>query len=130
MYTQSIPHVLYSLPCMHPFPILIKVGDSGCIKFGSPYADWSLPSSCDNMTQDYVVCPYWTDMDTPSAGNVSYQVFEHDGPALQSTNDYISNMTDKTFNATWMLLAEWNNVHSSGGGGYMVGIIIITDEFI
>ena len=63
------------------------------------------------------MAPYWDDVDIRIAGNISYEVHSRRSNSLESNRllDYVSafvaNSTGQSFQGTWMLVAEWKEVH-------------------
>ena len=63
------------------------------------------------------MAPYWADHDIRRDGNVFYEMFErgrsgNDNNVLESVNRYLrlNNLT-QNFSGTFMILAEWRDVH-------------------
>ena len=90
------------------------------ISFSRPFYYW-YPSPFPGyyyLRRFYVVAPYWADHDIRREGSVSYEVFERgrsqfDDLTLGTVNDYlrIINRSSSEFSGTFMILAEWSNVH-------------------
>jgi fibulin 1/2 len=59
------------------------------------------------------VAPFWSDNDIRTYGSVCYEVFDQSSDSLiiEDVSEYISDQTGSDFEGTWMLLAEWNEVH-------------------
>lgn len=63
-----------------------------------------------------MAAPFWADIDTRSAGSVSYEVHERgfnegSNAVLERISGFISAKMNVNFTATWMLLALWDRVH-------------------
>lgn len=63
-----------------------------------------------------MAAPFWADIDTRSAGSVSYEVHERgfnedSNKVLERISGFISAQMNVNFTATWMLLALWDRVH-------------------
>ena len=114
-----------------------QVGANGIISFG---AGWTsrLPQlfpTNNNITQyGYVVAPFWSDNDLTLAGNITYQVEEFSSDQLTSASAFITDTTNTNFSGTWMLVAQWNDVHPYPHGSNpsssalnAVSIIILDD---
>jgi len=69
------------------------------------------PGHTTNYT--YLVAPFWADHDTRPSGQVSYEV--HQSNALTScVSQFISQQHMSNFTATWMLIAEWEDIQQYG----------------
>ena len=87
------------------------------ISFSRPFYYWH-PSPFPGyhyLRNFYVVAPYWTDHDIRSDGEVYYEVLEKgyskNNKVLNRVNQYIKLTTGSDFIGTFMILAEWHNVH-------------------
>lgn len=74
----------------------------------------ALFNESDNL--EYIVAPYWSDINTRSIGSVSYEIHTNKTslPLLHKVNKYIREKEKNQFSGTWMLVAEWNSVSSPG----------------
>ena len=68
------------------------------------------------LRQFFVVAPYWADHDLRIDGHVYYETFnrgrsEYDDNVLDMVNRYLRLNTDQNFSGTFMILAEWQDVH-------------------
>ena len=65
----------------------------------------------------YVVAPYWDDVDLRHAGTVSYEIHSMRGnnpgsnQLLDEVSGFVENSTGQSFQGSWMLVAEWKEVH-------------------
>ena len=89
------------------------------ISFSRPFYYW-YPSPFPGyyyLRRFYVVAPYWADHDIRRDGNVFYETFErgrsrNDDNVLDIVNRYLElNNLAQNFSGTFMILAEWQNVH-------------------
>ena len=88
------------------------------ISFSKPFHKW-YPSPFPGhyyQRRFYVVAPYWADHDIRKSGEVYYETFEKgksktDDVVLDEVNRYVSLNTGQYFTGTFMILAEWQNVH-------------------
>jgi hypothetical protein len=96
---------------------LIQVATNGYISFGQRVTSLESPSLFDELsTPNYIIAPYWSDIDTRSAGAVSYEVHTNTtSPSLlHRVSKFIRQREQNSFAGTWMLIAEWNSVPSPG----------------
>jgi len=103
---------------MHCF---VQVGDNGVISFTSPFTLFN-PEPFPGFSNIHVVAPYWSDNDIRRQGSVIYEVFQFgdstigDSDSLLDTvSDFITenfnNDSEPAFKGTYMILAEWREVH-------------------
>ena len=65
----------------------------------------------------YVVAPYWDDVDLRRAGNISYEVHSRrennpgSNQLLEEVSGFVEDSTGQSFQGSWMLVAEWKEVH-------------------
>ena len=88
------------------------------ISFGRPFYFWYPSPFPGNYYQrrSYVVAPYWTDNDIRRSGEVYYETFvkgrsKSEDNALNKLNQYLRTNTEQHFSGTFMILAEWQEVH-------------------
>ena len=83
-----------------------------------------------------VVAPYWSDNDIRKEGSVMYEVFQsghssHGDMLLSTVSDFLKDILENsTFQGTYMILAEWNNVHSFPHGNDDISLSLAQEEFI
>ncbi len=67
----------------------------------------------ESYSPTYLVAPFWSNIDTSVAGNVSYRVITSGTSAslVKSVSDYVSRKMNTTFSGKWMIVAEWRHVH-------------------
>ena len=65
----------------------------------------------------YIVAPYWDDVDIRLAGNISYEVHSRStnnprsDQLLDEVSGFVGDSTGQSFQGSWMLVAEWKEVH-------------------
>ena len=96
-----------------------KITDNGLVSLHDEFV--TAPQSPGNDFSDadgmnlVVIAPYWSDNDIRMSGVVSYALFEtsHPDPDVSArisiVNDFVTNQTMTAFNATWLLLVEWED---------------------
>ena len=61
------------------------------------------------------MAPFWSDVDLRRDGAVLYEVHSEDNipsqPLLRNVSSFISARTGASFEGTWMLVVEWDDVH-------------------
>ena len=99
------------------------------ISFSEPiYALITAPFP-DGAPGAYVVAPYWDDVDLRRAGNISYEVHSRSGnnpgsnQLLDEVSGFVENSTGQSFQGSWMLVAEWENVHPWPHGNSLWAIL-------
>lgn len=87
---------------------------------------------------EYLVAPYWSNINTRSSGSVSYITHTNKTSLslLHRVSKYIQQEEQNQFSGTWMLVAEWNNVPSPrmfstniNYQPYIIGILFIEPEY-
>ena len=89
------------------------------ISFSRPFYYWypSLFPGYYYLRRFYVVAPYWADHDIRRDGNVFYETFErgrsrNDDVVLDTVSHFLRlNNEALSFSGTFMILAEWQDVH-------------------
>ena len=86
------------------------MGSNGLLSFGSAYNSFfnrPFPLG-DNR---YLVAPMWDDIDIRGGnGEIFYQTIDP-GPFLSQVNGYIQYVRPTSFEATWLMVAYWVEVH-------------------
>ncbi len=98
-------------------PCIIQIGTNGYFAFSEPFYG-NTPEIFPGVTTDvasaYLVAPFWDDVDIRRRGNILYEVHSltsTNGPSLLfEVNRFIS--PDGSFFGTWMVVVQWNMVHS------------------
>ena len=88
------------------------------ISFSRPFYYW-YPSQFPGfyyLRRFHVVAPYWADHDIRREGNISYETFERgrsesDDNVLDKVNAFLQLRMSLNFYGTFMILAEWRDVH-------------------
>ena len=85
---------------------------NGFFSFGRLYTS-SLPSLFPGSNNDYryIVSPFWTDNNILYGREISYEVHTPSTGLLSHVSIYIRQLLDTDFVGTWMLVAEWEDVH-------------------
>ena len=69
------------------------------------------PSELTFISSAFLLAPFWSDIDTMLYGSILYEVHDQSNSMLLSqVNDFISNYTESTFDGTWMLVVQWDEV--------------------
>lgn len=99
---------------------MLQVGTNGIFSFSEPFYSagaTAFPGTSTTVARAYLVAPYWDDVDIRLAGNISYEVHSRrdNNPGSNQLLDDVSNFvemsTGQSFQGTWMLVAEWEEVH-------------------
>lgn len=94
-----------------------QVGTNGIFAFSEPFYSPSARPFPGGAPGAYVVAPYWNDIDIRRAGNISYEVHSRsvNNPGsnrlLDEVSGFVEDSTDQSFEGSWMLVAEWREVH-------------------
>ena len=65
-----------------------------------------------------LLAPFWADVDTRNGGDVFYRETTDPNLLQQATNDVTATFVDqRTFKATWLLIATWYKVAFFGASG-------------
>ena len=88
---------------------LFQVGSNGIISFGNssynPFGNSVFP-----ITGEYVVAPYWDDIDTRFGnGSISYEI-HNSGFYLDQVNTFITRQRLSDFRGTWMAVIFYDSV--------------------
>ena len=64
---------------------------------------------------NYLVAPLWVNIDISNrVGEISYEVHSFNSSYVRSISTFISQNQQVRFNASWMLVVEWNSVPQFG----------------
>ena len=94
-----------------------QVGTNGIFSFSEPFYTASARRFPVGASGAYIVAPYWDDVDIRVAGNISYEVHSRIGnnpgsnQLLDEVSGFVEASTDQSFQGSWMLVAEWKEVH-------------------
>ena len=91
-------------------PILPQVSSNGLFSFGSAYNGWITHTFSQDSSRDYVVAPFWSDIDLRIAGSVLFQDFTTGEAQLDTVSQFIRAQMKNSFSGTWMLVAYWDSV--------------------
>ena len=93
---------------------MLQVSSNGLLSFGRSET-YSNPVLFPNSSSySFLVAPFWADHDPRPAGQISYEVHNTNTPTLLSINRYIRQTMEPSFQGTWMIVAEWNDVPEYG----------------
>ena len=97
-----------------------QVGTNGIFSFSVPFYSafaTAFPGTSTTVSRAYLVAPYWDDVDIRLAGNISYEVHSRSdnnpgsNQLLDDVSNFVERSTGQSFQGTWMLVAEWEEVH-------------------
>jgi hypothetical protein len=97
----------------------MQVATNGYFSFGQKRTSLETPAPFSGSdTLEYIVAPYWSDINTRSVGSVSYEIHTNQTSLslLHKVSKYIREKEENQFSGTWMLVAEWNSVSRPGMG--------------
>ena len=79
-------------------------------------------------SSNHIVAPFWADVDTSIAGDVSYQVFDTSSSPelLEEVSGFIATKQEVPFTGQWMLVADWSGVLSFRGSSTIVSYLHIS----
>ena len=80
-----------------------------------------MPSLFPGSNNDYIVAPFWADNSIVHGGQLSYEVHVATGLITQ-VSVYIRQLLQTDFIGTWMLVAEWVDVHEESGSPTTVSL--------
>ncbi len=100
-----------------------QVATNGYFSFGQRVTGLQSPVPFNATdTLEYIVAPFWSDINTRTVGSVSYEVHTNKTSLslLHRVSKYIRQREQNEFSGTWMLVAEWNRIESPGRLCYTV----------
>lgn len=106
--------------------MFFKIGTNGIITFDEPlYSPLPVlfPSSRLDVADKFVIAPFWDDVDIRLTGDVYYKVFSTSSGVLEALttldriDSFIQARTGQVFDAQWMIVITWNQVHPWPHGG-------------
>ena len=84
---------------------------------GQSYIEWT-PETF--PISNKVIAPYWTDIDTRQQGQINYIIVTKQSTdsvgSISLVNNYLASNVNVTFNADWILMAQWMEVCSTCDG--------------
>ena len=97
------------------FFFFFKVGSNGIISFGSAYNPFN-NTLLSNVSGQYVVAPFWDDININNGGIISYEIFKF-GYYLEQVSAFIRRETSTYFTGTWMMNVYYQQVAPYSGFG-------------
>ena len=91
------------------------MGSNGVISFGSSYDDY-INREFTSTFREYLVAPFWDDININNGGTISYEIFES-GYYLEQVNAYIQRKRPTDFEGTWMMNVYYKEVSPFAGDG-------------
>ena len=104
--------IIYT-PSNHDVFLFHQINTNGILSMGGSFTQY-LPHFFPVGSQ-YLVAPFWDDINTETHGDISYQVYTTGSSLLDTVNNIISDEENINFIGHWMLVAEWNSVAELGG---------------
>ena len=103
----------------------LQVGTNGYFSFGTRQTVYRPSLFSSTSTPNYLVAPFWADINTNIHGSISYEVHTTSAGSsstalLNRVNTFITNQQNIQFSGTWMLMASWNQVSQLGGSSSVV----------
>ena len=95
----------------------MQVEINGIISFSEPVYHIITPPFPEGAPGAYFVAPYSDDIDLRLAGDISYEVHSRstNNPGsdrlLDEVSGFVEDSTGQSFEGSWMLVAEWREVH-------------------
>ena len=92
----------------------MQISTNGFFSFSEPFYEEipeQFPGNTADVAASYLVAPFWDDIDLRRRGNIFYEVHtSNSSPGLLSqVSNFVSN---GLFSGTWMLVTQWDQVHS------------------
>ena len=91
--------------------MLLQVGTNGFVFFGSTYIERTGDFNLFPNLNQFLVAPYWTDIDLRVTGRVAYKLIytssTSNNKVLQNINQFLAQNQTLKFSATWGLVASW-----------------------
>ena len=106
----------------------LQVGTNGYFSFGTRQTVYSPSLFSPTSTPNYLVAPFWADINTNIHGSISYEVHNTSAGSsstalLNRVSTFISNQQSTQFSGTWMLVASWNQVSQISGSSSVVSLL-------
>ena len=102
---------------------MVQVATNGILSFGVPFYNaepYAFPSDFSDIASLYLIAPFWSDVDIRREGSVFYEVHTTENAAsedlLGDVSAFVSNYTGNDFQGSWMLIAQWDEVHPFPAG--------------
>ena len=125
MVHDDIILCFWYLPIRYSLLNPLQVGTNGYFSFGISQTVYSPSLFSSTSTPNYLVAPFWADIDTTIHGSISYEVHNTSAGSsstalLNRVSTFISNQQSTQFSGTWMLVASWNQVSKISGSSSVV----------
>ena len=89
----------------------MQVGTNGILSFGEEFNDWRNSPFSESFIPDYVVAPFWDDVNIVGGnGRITYEVHTS-GYFLDQVNSFLQKRRPSSFVGSGMLVAYWDAVH-------------------
>ena len=92
---------------------LLQIGTNGYFSFEEPFYS-SFPEHFPGFSVSayYIVAPFWDDIDIRRRGDIFFEVHINDTSSslFSKVNNFVA--PDGSFSGTWMVVAQWDMVHS------------------
>ena len=116
------------LPIRYSLLNPLQVGTNGYFSFGTRQTVYSPSLFSPTSTPNYLVAPFWADINTAIHGSISYEVHTTSAGSsstalLDRVSTFISNQQNTQFSGTWMLVASWNQVSHISGSSSVVSLL-------
>ena len=103
----------------------LQVGTNGYFSFGTRQTVYTPSLFSSTSTPNYLVAPFWADINTNTYGSISYEVHNTSAGSsslalLNRVSTFISNQQSTQFSGNWMLVASWNQVSAYSGSSSVV----------
>ena len=109
-----------------------QVSTNGIISFGLPFyihQPFLFPSPFTVVSSQYLVAPFWSDVDIRTDGTVTYEVHTSDNEAsatiLSTISGFISDYTGVSFSGSWLLVVLWDSVREFPATDTAVSLTLI-----
>ena len=119
--------VFFTANQMH-FVESLQVGTNGYFSFGTPQTVYTPSLFSSTSPYNYLVAPFWADIDISIHGSISYEVHSTSAGSssialLNRVSTFISNQQNTQFSGNWMLVATWSQVSQVGGSSSVVSFL-------
>ena len=103
----------------------LQVGTNGYFSFGTRRTVYTPSRFSFTSTPNYLVAPFWADIDIRINGSISYEVHSTSAGSssialLNRVSTFISNQKNTQFSGNWMLVASWSQVPAYSGSSSIV----------
>ena len=103
----------------------LQVGTNGYFYFGPRQTVYTPSLFSSTSTPNYLVAPFWADIDITVHGSISYEVHSTSAGSssialLNRVSTFISNQQNTQFSGNWMLVASWSQVSAYSGSSSIV----------